>query len=85
MAERGRGFAVALILLATCTVQFGAGFAVTLFDRVGPAGAVLLRLVFAAAVLLAIWRPDPRQLTRRQAGLVTLFGLALGLMNWTFY
>jgi inner membrane transporter RhtA len=85
VAERGRGFAVGLILLATFSVQFGAGFAVTLFDRVGPAGAVLLRLTMAAAVLLALWRPKLRGLTREQLRLVGAFGVTLGLMNWTFY
>ncbi len=36
--------AVGLLLLAGTSVQFGAAFAVTLFDRLGPAGTVLLRL-----------------------------------------
>src|SRR5919198_1109092 len=48
---------------------------------VGPAGAVFLRLAFAAIVLWAIWRP-------RLAGdlrLAGAFGVALGLMNWSFY
>ena len=33
-----------MVLAAACSVQLGAGFAVTLFDRLGPAGAVVLRL-----------------------------------------
>ena len=53
----------------------------TLFDQLGPAGAAFLRLAFAAIVLWAIWRP---RLTGdlRLAG---AFGVALGLMNWSFY
>jgi inner membrane transporter RhtA len=55
--------------------------AVTLFDELGPAGAAFLRLAFAAIVLWVIWRP---RLTGdlRLAG---AFGVALGLMNWSFY
>jgi inner membrane transporter RhtA len=61
--------------------QLGAAFAVTLFDELGPGGAAFLRLAFAATVLWAIWRP-------RLAGdlrLAGAFGVALGLMNWSFY
>ena len=53
----------------------------TLFDELGPAGAAFLRLAFAAIILWAIWRP-------RLAGdlrLAGAFGVALGLMNWSFY
>ena len=79
--ERGRAAAVGLVLVAAVSPQIGAAFAVTLFDELGPAGAAFLRLAFAAVVLLAIWRP-------RLAGdlrLAGAFGVALGLMNWSFY
>ncbi len=83
--EAGRGRALAQVLAAICSVQFGAGFAVTLFDRVGPAGAVVLRLAIGAVVLVLLWRPDPRRLSREERRLVLAFGCSLGLMNWTFY
>ncbi len=78
---RERAAAVGLVLAAAVSPQVGAAFAVTLFDELGPAGAAFLRLAFAAIVLWAIWRP---RLTGnlRLAG---AFGLALGLMNWSFY
>ena len=79
--ERERAAAVGLVLVAAVSPQIGAAFAVTLFDELGPAGAAFLRLAFAAVVLLAIWRP-------RLAGdlrLAGAFGVALGLMNWSFY
>ncbi len=85
MADGGRGTAVGLILLATTTIQFGAGLAVTLFDRLGAGGTVFLRLVFAAAMLVAIWRPRVGTLSRADRKLVLAFGLVLGSMNWTFY
>lgn len=78
---RGRAAAVGLVVIAAVSPQLGAAFAVTLFDELGPAGTVFLRLVFATIVLWAIWRP---RLTGdlRLAG---AFGVALGLMNWSFY
>jgi inner membrane transporter RhtA len=78
---RGRAGAVGLVVIAAVSPQIGAAFAVTLFDELGPAGAAFLRLAFAAVVLWAIWRP---KLTGdlRLAG---AFGVALGLMNWSFY
>ena len=78
---RERAAAVGLVLVAALSPQVGAAFAVTLFDELGPAGAAFLRLAFAAIVLWAIWRP---RLTGdlRLAG---AFGVALGLMNWSFY
>jgi len=79
--SRERAAAVGLVLAAAVSPQLGAAFAVTLFDELGPAGAASLRLAFAAIVLWAIWRP---RLTGdlRLAG---AFGVALGLMNWSFY
>lgn len=79
--SRERAAAVGLVLAAAVSPQIGAAFAVTLFDELGPAGTAFLRLAFAATVLLAIWRP-------RLAGdlrLAGAFGVALGLMNWSFY
>jgi inner membrane transporter RhtA len=78
---RERAAAVGLVIVAAVSPQVGAAFAVTLFDELGPAGAAFLRLSFAAIVLWAIWRP---RLTGdlRLAG---AFGIALGLMNWSFY
>src|SRR5918995_5769229 len=76
-----RAAAVGLVLVAGMSPQVGAAFAVTLFDELRPAGAAFLRLAFAAIVLWAIWRP-------RLAGdlrLAGAFGVALGLMNWSFY
>jgi inner membrane transporter RhtA len=77
--------AIALCLAAGCSVQAGAAFAVTLFDRLGPGGAVFLRVAFGTAVLLAVFRPAVRGRSARDLRLVLGFGLVLGLMNWTFY
>ena len=82
---RERGAAVDLVVVAAVSPQIGAAFAVTLFDELGPAGAAFLRLAFAAIVLWAIWRPRPRALSRGDLRVAATFGVALGLMNWSFY
>jgi inner membrane transporter RhtA len=77
--------AVALVLGATVSVQSGAAVAIELFDDLGPVGTVMLRLVFAALVLAAIWRPALAGLRGANARDVVLFGIALAAMNTSFY
>lgn len=77
--------AVGMVLTGCISIQFGAAFAVTLFDELGPGGAVFLRLVFAAAILLAVFRPRVRGRSREDLRLAVGFGVVLGLMNWSFY
>jgi inner membrane transporter RhtA len=74
-----------LVVSAIISVQFGAALAATLFQRLGPGGAVFLRLTWAAIVLLALWRPRLRGRTRAELRLACLFGLVLAAMNLSFY
>ena len=76
---------VLLVLLAIASVQIGSALAKGLFDEIGPGGTVFLRLLFAAVVLMAVWRPSPRRRTRRDLQLVVVFGLVLACMNMSFY
>jgi inner membrane transporter RhtA len=74
-----------MVLGAVVSVQCGAAAATTLFDEVGPAGAVLYRLLFAAVILLLIWRPHPLEAERSGLSLALAFGVTLGAMNLCFY
>lgn len=74
-----------LVVGAIASVQFGSAIAATLFHRIGPGGAVLLRLLSASIVLLALWRPRRGALSRHALGLTVLFGLVLAGMNLCFY
>jgi inner membrane transporter RhtA len=74
-----------LVLAAVASVQFGAALGKTLFDEIGPGGTVFLRVLFAAIVLAAIWRPELAGHDRRDLGLAVLFGLVLAAMNLCFY
>jgi inner membrane transporter RhtA len=83
MSDEATG--VALVVAGVASAQFGAGFAVTLFDELGPAGAAFLRLAIAAAVLLAIWRPRVRGHTLADLRVAAAFGAVLGTMNFSIY
>lgn len=74
-----------LVLAAVTSVQFGGAFAKTLFDEIGPGGTAFLRVLFAALILAALWRPAVRGLSRAEWQLAVAYGFALVAMNLTFY
>ncbi len=74
----------ALLLLGVISVQVGAAVAKHLFAQVGASGAVALRLVLAALVLVVVWRPSLRMPARTWA-VVGGFGVVLGAMNLLIY
>ncbi len=73
------------MLAAVASVQFGAALAKTLFDDLGPGGTVFLRVLFAALVLLVLWRPRVGGRPRRDLALAAAFGVSLAGMNLSFY
>jgi len=75
------------VLFSIASVQLGAALATQLFASLGPGGAALLRVGFAAIALLLVWRPRVLggRYTWREYLLAALFGLALAGMNYTFY
>jgi inner membrane transporter RhtA len=77
--------AVGLVVSGICLFQTGAVLATGLFESIGPAGAALLRLLFAAAIMTAMWYPLPWPLSRPQWRAVAFFGVVLGSMNLSFY
>lgn len=77
--------APALVLVAIASVQLGSAIARTVFDEVGANGVTLMRLGFSGLLLAVLLRPRVRRWTRAQLGAAALLGLAMGLMNLTFY
>ncbi len=75
----------ALVIASIVSTQIGASVAIRLFAHIGPAGAVLLRLGFAALILLIAWRPKLRGYSRAAYSSAVLFGLTLAVMNIVFY
>jgi inner membrane transporter RhtA len=74
-----------LVLAAVASVQFGGALAKTLFDEIGPGGAVFLRVLTGALVLGLVWRPQVAGHPARELRLAVLFGVALAAMNLSFY
>jgi inner membrane transporter RhtA len=74
-----------LVMVGVVSVQLGAAVATTVFDDLGPGGAVFLRTLFAAAALLAIWRPARGLLRGATLRDVLAFGAVLAGMNCFFF
>ena len=83
MSTRRNG--VAGVVVSASATQVGAAFGVTIIPFVGPVGVVALRQAVAAVVLLAAVRPPLRALGARRLAPAVLLGLALLVMNTTFY
>jgi inner membrane transporter RhtA len=75
----------ALVMLSIVSVQLGAAIAKNLFASLGPSGTVFLRIAFASLVLLVLVRPKLGGHDRNAYAVAGLFGLALALMNLSFY
>lgn len=74
-----------LFVLGAVTQYVGSSFAVLLFASVPAAGVAWLRVLAAAGALVAWRRPWRSAWTAGRLALVAGFGLALGLMNLSFY
>lgn len=74
-----------LVLLSMTSVQVGAALAKSLFQSVGPAGAVLMRVGLGALILLVLWRPKLHDYTWREYRWALIFGGVLAAMNFSFY
>jgi inner membrane transporter RhtA len=74
-----------LLLVSIVSIQLGAAVAVHLVESLGPVGTVFLRIAFSAVLLLVAARHQISADARRHAGLLLLFGCAIGAMNLCFY
>ncbi|HEY0346375.1 MAG TPA: EamA family transporter [Solirubrobacteraceae bacterium] len=77
--------AQSLFILGAISQYVGAALAVLLFASVPAAGVAWLRVVAAAAVLVAWRRPWRTRWSGPHLRLVAAFGIALALMNLCFY
>lgn len=73
------------LLAGMISLVVGTSFAKSLFPLVGAEGASAVRVGLAAIVLVCVFRPWKMKLTRAEALGVVAYGLAMGLLNLTFY
>jgi len=74
-----------LFVLSAVAQYIGATIAVLLFDRVAPQTVAWIRVIGAAAALLACSGAFWRGWTRRQLGAAAAFGIVTATMNTCFY
>lgn len=81
----GNALPLGLALAAMASIQVGAALAKGMFAAVGAEGAVALRVLLAAAILIAVQRPWRARLSWRELRMVLPYGVALGVINLCFY
>ena len=77
--------AVPAVLLAVISFQGGASLAKGLFPVLGAASTTSIRVGLSAVILMAVNRPNLRNLTSQQWKAVIPYGVILGAMNLIFY
>jgi inner membrane transporter RhtA len=73
------------VLGSIISLCVGSSYAKQLFSHIGSDGTTVIRIGFAAILLVAFWRPWRFPLARKQALYIALYGLTLGCMNLMFY
>lgn len=77
--------AVASLVVAMLSFQFGAAVAKQLIPMVGAPGTTALRLGISALLLIVMQRPWRTVPSRANAPIILAYGLSLGTMNFVFY
>ncbi|ARF49488.1 threonine/homoserine exporter RhtA [Pantoea stewartii] len=76
---------VVVLLISMLSLKGGASLAKTLFPTVGATGITALRLGFGTVILCLIFKPWRLRFRPEQRMPLTIYGLALGTMNFLFY
>ena len=74
-----------LFMIGAVSQYLGAAVAAALFDELAPGGVALLRVLGAAAIIVALRRPWRRRRQARELGRAAAFGVSLAAMNLCFY
>ena len=77
--------AVVSLVIAMASFQAGAAIAKQLIPAIGAPGTTALRLGLSALIVCALQRPWRSLPSRSALGVILIYGLALGTMNFVFY
>lgn len=77
--------AISLLLVSIASIQIGASMAKKLFPLLGPEGVCFIRIIVASTLLVSAWRPWRYKPTSKQIKVIAAYGIALGIMNLTYY
>lgn len=80
-----RSWPVFLIFISMISVQASASFAKYLFPVLGPEAMTAWRLFFSAILLVIIFKPWRKTITKSAIKYIILYGVAMGCMNLAFY
>jgi inner membrane transporter RhtA len=80
-----QGAPEALFVVGAVSQYIGAAIAVGLFDELTAGGVAWLRVLAAAAIIIAVRRSWRRRWTRFELAWTCAFGVVLAAMNLTFY
>ena len=85
LPHAGRAPGVALAVASMTTIQLGAALSEPMFDGIGVAGTVALRLALAALILWPFARPRLRGRSREDLGAAVALGACSGLLTLAFF
>ena len=75
----------AMILGTSASIQIAAAIAHDLFAALTPAGVSALRFALGAAVILPVVRPAVRGRDRETWLAIAVYGISMGVLNFTFF
>ncbi|OCG07100.1 hypothetical protein A9G13_08955 [Gilliamella sp. wkB178] len=80
-----RSWPVLLIVISMISVQGSASMAKYLFPVLGPEGMTAWRLIFSSILLVIIFKPWRKPMTKLAFKYIFLYGIVMGCMNLCFY
>jgi inner membrane transporter RhtA len=84
-ASSSTAAAVVSLIVAMASFQAGASIAKQLIPAIGAPGTTALRLGLSALIVCVLQRPWRSVPSRSALGVILVYGLALGTMNFVFY
>lgn len=76
---------VLAVLGSIISLTVGTSYGKALFETIGAGGTAAYRVVFAAVILMCVWRPWRLDLTSEDRAAIVRYGITIGVMNFFFY